>query len=298
MELEEKFSQTIKLKDGRLLGYGEFGDPKGKPIFHFHGFPGSRLEGLFSDKIAKKSHVRFIGVDRPGMGLSDFKRKRTILDWPDDVVELANNLGIDKFVVEGISGGGPYSAACAYKIPERLISCAIIGGIGPIELSIEGMQKSGRRLLFIARKFPWVLRFFMWLGTGRIKNDIEAVENMLLKSAGEESELPEPDKKIILDPELRRPFALESREAFCQGSKGPAYEAKLYAEPWGFNLQDISPKLKVYLWHGELDKNVPISMGRAMAGAIPNCKATFFPHEGHISAALNHFEEIINTLFV
>ncbi|MHA1689856.1 MAG: alpha/beta fold hydrolase [Promethearchaeota archaeon] len=290
MELKEQFSQTIKLKDGRLLGYGEFGDPKGEPIFHFHGFPGSRLEGLFADEVCKRAGVRFIGIDRPGMGLSTFKKNRTILDWPDDVVELANALGFDKFSVEGVSGGGPYAAACAYKIPAQLKACGIIGGLGPATLSKEGMQKSGRILFSIARTMPWLLQFFLWASIGRKSKSLEATKEMIKKSS---KNLPEPDKKLIEDPIVVMYFAKGTQEAFRQGSKGPAHDAKLYAKDWGFKLQDISPNVKVYLWHGELDIDVPISMGRAMAEAIPNCEATYFPNDAHISTAINHFDEII-----
>jgi len=41
--------QTIKLADGRALGYAEFGNPSGVPVFFFHGFPASRLEGIVRD---------------------------------------------------------------------------------------------------------------------------------------------------------------------------------------------------------------------------------------------------------
>ena len=113
-----KEDQVLQLKDGRKLGYAEYGDLSGKPMFHFHGHPGSRLEGkLFGEK-PKEHGVHVISVDRPGIGLSDFLPKRTLLDWPDDIIELADHLGLSKFVVEGMSGGGPYAVACAYKIPE------------------------------------------------------------------------------------------------------------------------------------------------------------------------------------
>lgn len=292
MDENEKFSQTVQLKDGRRLGYAEFGNPKGKPLFHFHGWPGSRLEGLLVDEVAKKLGIHFIGIDRPGMGLSDFKPKRTFLDWPDDVIELANALKVNKFYVEGISGGGPYSAACAYRIFDRLIACAILGGLGPIDIGIEGMMKSNRTIFSIARNWPRLFRFFFWLTMGRKARNVESVEKMLMKG----SELPDADSKLLRDSKLRKLFARETCEAFRQGTKGPAYEAKLYAKPWGFNLKDISPKLKVYLYHGELDVNVPIKMGRAMAEAIPNCKATFYAEEAHLSTAMNHLEEIMKTV--
>jgi hypothetical protein len=33
----------LRLGDGRLLGYAEYGDLEGKPLFFSHGTPGSRL---------------------------------------------------------------------------------------------------------------------------------------------------------------------------------------------------------------------------------------------------------------
>ena len=128
-------NQQIKLKDGRLLGYTEYGAREGKPVFYFHGFPGSRLDWPFSDAddSATQLNARIIAVDRPGMGLSDFKPGRKILDWPDDVIELADALQVDHFGVLGISGGGPYATTCAYKIPERLTTTAIVSGMGPLE---------------------------------------------------------------------------------------------------------------------------------------------------------------------
>ncbi len=82
----DKTSQTIKLKDGRTLGYAEYGAPKGKPIFEFHGNPSSRLGSILFDEAAGKLGIRVIGIDRPGMGLSDYKPGRKLLDRPDDVI--------------------------------------------------------------------------------------------------------------------------------------------------------------------------------------------------------------------
>ena len=68
-----KENQVLELKDGRKLGYAESGDLSGKPIFHFHGHPGSRIEiRVFGQKL-KQHGVHVIAIDRPGLGLSDFK---------------------------------------------------------------------------------------------------------------------------------------------------------------------------------------------------------------------------------
>jgi len=69
----------------------------------------------------------------------------------------------------------------------------------------------------------------------------------------------------------------------------------LLGEPWGFTPEDISME-NVHLWHGELDANVPVSMGRAMADRIPHCQAKFYPHEAHLSLLLNNADEILMDL--
>ncbi|MHA1215538.1 MAG: alpha/beta fold hydrolase [Candidatus Hodarchaeales archaeon] len=292
MEID-KTAQKITLKDGRRLGYAEVGDLNGKPVFHFHGYVGSRLEALLVEDLATQNEVHLIAIDRPGMGLSDFKANRSLLDWPDDVVELADALGIEQFVVEGISGGGPYAAACAYKIPDRLTACGIIAGLGPLDLKTKGMMKKNQLLFFLARRLPWVYGFLIWLMMGRQVTNIEKSKKLLQKGV---KNLPEPDRMLFLNPRFQDFFALELAEGFRQGSKGPAYDGILYTKPWNFKLEDISPEIPVYLWHGELDVNVPISMGRAMCSAIPNCKGKFYPNEGHLSVAFNNLEDIFKTL--
>jgi pimeloyl-ACP methyl ester carboxylesterase len=67
--------KTIQLHDGRILGYSEYGSPEGKTLFYFHGHPGSRFEARFLAQQASLAHIRLIGFDRPGMGLSSFKNR-------------------------------------------------------------------------------------------------------------------------------------------------------------------------------------------------------------------------------
>ena len=59
-----------------------------------------------------------IGIDRPGFGMSTYVKSYRIVDWPADVIELANALGLKRFAVAGISSGSPYALACARFIPE------------------------------------------------------------------------------------------------------------------------------------------------------------------------------------
>ena len=283
-----KLNQTFELSDGRKLGFAEFGDLNGKPLFHFHGHPGSRYEVLLHGDKPTILGLHVIAPERPGVGLSDFQPRRKLLEWPDDIVELADHLGIDKFIVEGISGGGPYAAACAYKIPHRLESCAIIGGMGPIKMRKKEMMRSNRIGLFIARWFPFLVKSMVKKTMNKLSEPEKAKDFM--KKIFET--MAEPDKKLVEDSNLLDIFTREFQEAFRSGPGGVTYEEKIYAKSWGFKLSDISPDLQVYLWHGGLDVNVPISMGREMCKLIPKCKGHFYPEEVHISFVYKHFEEI------
>jgi fermentation-respiration switch protein FrsA (DUF1100 family) len=96
-------------------------------------------------------------------------------------------------------------------------------------------------------------------------------------------------------PEVAGTLAASFVEAFRQGAKGPAYEDRLYVRSWDFKLEDITFS-RLYLWHGELDRNVPIAMAQAVAERLAHCKATYYPDEGHISVFVNHREEMLMTL--
>lgn len=278
--------QQIKLRDGRTLGYAEYGPPEGRPVFYFHGFPSSRLDWrLFNDdETLAELNVRVIAPDRPGYGLSDHKRGRKISIWPEDVVELAGALGIDAFSVLGVSGGGPYAASCAFSIPDRLSKSGIVCGMGPADApgvkdgaswTLPGMSSIKRRIM-------------MTLTAMGLERD---PDQFLSKS---KETVSGPDRQLLEQPELAAFFIEGMREAFRQGTGGVNREAALYTHPWGFSLSDIAAE--VHLWHGGRDLNVPLSVGRYVAEAVPGCRATILEEEGHFTLPRNHLKEILSVL--
>ena len=100
------------LGDGRTLAYALWGDPDGETVMLFHGAPGSRLFTP-DPEITAEAGVRLITVDRPGYGGSDRLSVRQILDWPNDVLQLADLIEAPRFSVVAHSSGGPYALACA-----------------------------------------------------------------------------------------------------------------------------------------------------------------------------------------
>lgn len=270
------------------MSYAEYGNAKGQPILYFHGLPGSRLDAKLTEPVASRLGVRVIAVDRPGFGRSDFKPDRTIGEWPQDVTQLADALGLDRFAVMGVSGGGPYAAACAHTIPERLTSVGIICGMGPLEApgAKDGMTRFCRACLFVSQHIPQLLHPFCALITRALGDTPHGFH-----LGGEASPL---DRETLERAEINQILGDSFCEAVREGARGAAWDLALLGRRWDFRLQDISTE--VHLWHGEMDDTVPAAMGRYQAAAIPRCQARFYPRDGHFSLPVNRMEEILGTL--
>ncbi len=138
------------LTDGRRLSYAEWGAADGVPAFYFHGTTSSRLEGALYDSEARAKGVRLITVDRPGVGDSDPLPGRRLRDWPADVAQLADQLGILQYAVAGGSGGGPHALACAALTPQRVSGVVLVNtAVPPLPHYWRTMPAPMRMLLWL-----------------------------------------------------------------------------------------------------------------------------------------------------
>jgi len=281
-------SSRIALRDGRRLGYAEYGDLGGAPVFYFHGMPGSRLQRHPDPAVASDLGVRVITCDRPGYGLSDFQTGRRLLDWPRDVTQLADALGIERFAVLGVSGGGPHAAACAYALPERVTRAGIVSSPRPLGgwQDAAGMSSLARLALGIGARAPLLLRPVVWALSNPGRNS----EQFVLSSA---RYLPPADQAVLQRAAFRAMMIEDSAEAGRRGVRAYWWDLALLTRPWGFDLGGIH--VPVHLWHGEADNIVPAAMGHYLAAAIRTCQASFLPGEGHF-LVFNHLWDILRVL--
>ena len=280
--------ETLRLRDGRRLAYAEYGDPSGSPVMLFHGNPSSRLSWGLIPGSPFRPRLRLIAPDRPGFGHSDFQTGRQLLDWPDDVCELADALGLRRFAVLGVSGGGPATLACAWKIPERLTAVGVVSSPCPTDAPgvTEGMSRTNRTLFLLAKRAPALVRLNMSFLAYLARTD-RLVERLVYKMA-------DVDKALVQRPDVRRYLAAGFTEALRQGGAGSAHELVInHGRPWGFALEDI--EIGVQLWQGEEDPSVPPAMGRYLAQTIPHCEATFIAGAGHLWI-VDHVGDVLDGL--
>ena len=281
---------VIELADGRRLAYAEYGDAEGKPIFLFHGLPGSRLSwGLLPGEPIPAGH-RVIAPDRPGYGRSGSKPGRSLLDWSDDVAQLADALGIERFAIVGVSGGGPGALACAWKMPERLTSVGAVSSPAPTNApgAFEGMSRTNRFFMKLAYRMPRLSELNVrFLASMIRRNPTRYINTMKLK-------VHEVDRQIVARPGIQAMLARDFGEALRAGAQGMVDDmAANHGRPWGFPLDKI--EVKVHFWICELDRSVPPAMGEYLCQTVRNSESIFVANSGHLWI-LEHLREVLATV--
>ncbi|GAA0373648.1 alpha/beta fold hydrolase [Bacillus horti] len=293
MKMKEK-EIVHHLKDGRRLAYLEYGEPDGIPVMLFHGTPGSKAWFLEDDDTAISLGLRLIATDRPGFGGSDPKPNRTLLDWADDIAELATHLNLQRFAIIGVSGGGAYAAACAYKIPSKLTHVSIVAGATPFlnGQPPKSMMKANRRAFFMAKRVPWILRMSYKAQKKMMEKQPEKFIK-LIKDGN--SHLAKWDQQFTQEDGYGEEFLLHMGEAFKHRIDEGVHEPRLLSMPWRFSPSDIH--FPLHIWHGEEDRMSPYSEMVKLAATIPNCQTHFIPQAGHfLIADLQIWEAILKTI--
>ncbi len=282
-------TRVMVLADGRGLAWMDLGAPDGAPVMAFHGTPGSRLQLALGDAPARAVGVRLLVPDRPGYGLSTYQRRRSLAGWADDVVQLADHVGLERFAVMGVSGGGPHAAACARYLPERVSAAGIVSGVAPLaaRASEAGMTPIDVLLARVSRRVPALARPLFAAQAALDRRWPERVLTMM------ERELGPADAATLRRPEVRAAFLSDMRSASRSTGAAIARDYALFVRDWGFRLDDIT--VPVHLWHGDADRDVPVVQARRQAEAIPGAVLHVVPGEGHLLLA-SRLGEILRVL--
>jgi pimeloyl-ACP methyl ester carboxylesterase len=274
--------------DGRHLAVLESGDELGPAVFVSHGTPGSALlwRGLVED--AESRGMRLLGYDRPGYGGSDPHPGRRVADAAGDVAAIADALGIERFAVEGGSGGGPHALACAALRPDRVVAAASLAAVAPYPAEgldwLDGMGEDN------VAEFSATLagrdeleRFVSRMADGMLAAEPNALADAL-------KTLCSPVDAAVLTGELAEYLLAAVRRGVAESLEGWIHDDFAFVSPWGFELGDI--RVPVQLWHGAEDRFVPIAHGRWLAERIPGVEAHLSEEDGHLTIQIGRIGDV------
>jgi pimeloyl-ACP methyl ester carboxylesterase len=281
----------LVLPDGRRLTYREHGAPQGHPVIYHHGTPSSRVEpAAFGLPAAAVEHgVRLIAPDRPGMGGSDHQTGRTLLNWPDDLGRLADHLGLPRFAVLGYSGGVPFAAAAAARLPDRVVAATFAACVAHLSPALtDGLHPGGLRWNELARSQPRTAGIVLTLA---LRIPATFTPGLLLDRMSRA--LPDIDRAVLHRAAMRQGFPAAVREAFRRGSRGPRLDQALMSGPWDFDPAAIT--VPVRLWQGTADTfGARPMMAWRLARTIPQSEL-HLTGDGHLSILANHVDAILGS---
>ena len=274
--------------DGRQLAVLDAGPEEGPAVFACHGTPGSALLWRGAVEDAESRGMRLISYDRPGYGGSGPHTDRRVADAAGDIAAIAAALGIDRFAVEGGSGGGPHALGCGALLSDRVVGVACLAGVAPYPAEgldwLEGMGQDN-------------LDEFAATVAGR-----ETLEPFLRKQAdamlaAEPEELADALRSLLspvdvaaLTGEFAEYLVAATHRAIGVSLEGWIEDDFAFMHPWGFELSDIG--VPVHLCQGGEDRMVPMAHGRWLAERIPGVEAFLSDEDGHLTIQLGRIGEV------
>ena len=283
---------SLQLADGRTLEYLVTGPADGIPLILHGGTPSAAMFFEPMAETATAHGLRFVVHNRPGYGGSSPQPGRTVASVAGDVAAILDDLGADRFLTVGWSGGGPHALACAALLPGRCVAAASLAGVAPYDAEgldwLDGMAP------------PNVVEFkATTTGEAALTAFLEAQAPGLAAVRGDQIAaalgdlVSEVDRKALTD-RFADYMAASCAGAVAAGIAGWRDDDLAFVRPWGFDLSAID--VPVAVWQGGQDRMVPFAHGRWLAGRLPGAAAHLDPAEGHLSLVLNAFDVIVADL--
>lgn len=276
---------VLKLRDNRDLAWRWWGEVGALPVLRLQGMPGSRLFRYPDPAVQIELGIRYLRADRPGYGGSTRKPGHGIADLTADLVALLDFHGLERVPVIGGSGGGPLALALAACHPERVSAVSVVVGASPMTPAEAAGLIGLNAEAYAAKQTGWEPLFAL-LSRAR-----EATLQAGFRSVM--SDAPPSDLAIMERPEIEQRMRVGVAEALRQGAEGWADESFSLRGEWDFDPADI--QTTVTWWHGDDDRNAPLSGARRAVARLPEAELRVWHHEGHMASVL-HDREIMEEL--
>ena len=205
------------------------------------------------------------------------------------VATLADTLGIRRFRVLGLSGGGPYALACAATLRDRVVRASLVSALGPLDTpeSIVGMMLPNRLLLRLVRRAPAIVRPGL-RATSAVLRRFPALYRRWLTT-----HVSEADRTVLSDTAVAAMLRNDLAQALRQGAAGVWSDLNALTSPWGFEMDQVDTSVDV--WHGDTDRIVPQQMGHVLAQRLPLARWRPVAGGGHF-LVVPSWREILDAL--
>ena len=239
---------------------------------------------------AERENIRLIGVDRPGIGSSTPFQYENVLGFARDMETIADTLGVDEMAVVGLSGGGPYTLACAAGMPDRVVAAGVLGGVAPT----TGPDAIGGGLMALGS----AVAPFLEVAGGPIRLAASTLIRVVRPVASPALDIyallsPEGDRRLLLRPEFKAMFLDDLLNGSRKQLAAPFADVVVFARDWGFRLDEV--QVPVRWWHGDRDHIIPFSHGQHVVDRLPEAELYHLPGESHL-VGLGLGEDILHTM--
>lgn len=270
-DMEERLTTR---PNGQDVAYFDYGNSSDVLFFHHATQVAGPLARILREQ-ADLHHFRIIEVVRPGYGRTSAFPERAIIDVGPINVDIANNLGLERFGMLGYSGGGPHALAATNSAKDRCVGTIVVAGMAPFVEShfdfYDGMDESNVQ---------------EWKSS---QKDLKNFEDEISQFVAQWSTYDFAKLKSIFNNGSRNPlpdewieaFSVNSKYSFQQGPEGILEDSLAFLKPWGFSPSDI--RSPVQLWAGDSDVIAPVGHAQWLHQEISNSTLRVLKGKDHNS---------------
>ena len=261
----------VALPSGHHVAYEEFGDPHGLPFLYFHDGGSSRLECAFLHTSAQAHGYRLIAPDRPGIGCSSYYSNATAQEIAHDTLQLADKLNLAKFGVISQGAGGIFALALAHACPDRVHGFISLAGVPG---SVFSESSAGSELIqWLGLGVPSLVKLAVRFRFALFTEEPGASFKRLLQ------QLPQADRSVLKEPNVRQALERDQREMMRQGCRGLAQDLSNCFRKLDFSLADVT--VPTSIWQGRSDCLSQRSDCEFMASHMPAASYHRVSNGGH-----------------
>jgi len=278
----------IQSADNRTISFADYGPASGLAVLCCHGDPGSRLEPRRISEQAAAAGFRLIGIDRPGYGKSTPLPGRSICDWTQDAIAVADHLMLDQFLMVGVSTGGSYALATAAVAPSRVLGVLVCCGMTDIAWAndVDDAKMVGAQPIWNAPDRDAAIAV-------AIEQFGERGDKVMVPDADAPPVLSPADMAVVMDPAYAE--GDPTNERFAQGVLGYADDRIADGPRHGWSSFEIDKVVcPVIVIHGEQDWIVPVAQAHHTAAILRDAELRTFAEHGHLSVGAESVSTLID----